>query len=66
MKEVRSEVKELTKAIERLAYEIHRTRENDTHEREKMALRLEVQLLRFERRLPAAGQANSPDDTRTQ
>lgn len=39
--------------LERLAYEIQKTREEDRHEREKLALRLENELLKFERRLPS-------------
>jgi hypothetical protein len=44
-----------------LAYEVHRigeqvkrAAENEAHEREKLTLRLENELLKFERRLPAA------------
>jgi hypothetical protein len=32
---------------------LRRTQENDAHEREKLALRLANELLKFERRLPA-------------
>ncbi|MBV9851166.1 MAG: hypothetical protein JO250_15970 [Armatimonadetes bacterium] len=39
-------------ALQRLAYEISRVRDDAASEREKTALRLENQLLRFERRLP--------------
>ncbi len=53
IKELRQELHDLAKAVERLAYELHLFRENETHEREKMALRLENEMLRFERRLPA-------------
>ena len=52
IKEIRQELKELTAAVQRLAYEVHRNQENEAHEREKMVLRLENALLRFERRLP--------------
>ncbi len=51
LKEVQEEVKELSRAVQRLAYEIHRIGEVDKHERDIMALRLENELLRFERRL---------------
>ncbi len=47
------QVRELTAAVQHLAYELQRLRENEAHEREKMALRLENELLRFERRLPS-------------
>ncbi len=43
----------MASAVERLAHELHRVRENEAHEREKMALKLENELLRFERRLPS-------------
>ena len=42
----------LAAAIQRLGFEVQRNRENDQHEREKLLLRLENALLRFERRLP--------------
>lgn len=54
IKELQREVRELNSWLERLAYEVQKTRENDRHEREKLALRLENELLKFERRLPAA------------
>ncbi len=47
------EMQDLTRAVERLAYEIHRVSERETHEREMMALRLENERLRFEGRLLA-------------
>ena len=63
---LQSEVKQLTAAIQRLAFEHQRVldelermrdvmrygQQNEQHEREKMALRLENEMLRFERRLP--------------
>ena len=50
--ELRQEIKELTSIIQRLVYELQRISEREVHEREKMQLRLENQLLRFQRRLP--------------
>jgi archaellum component FlaC len=47
------EMQDLTRAVERLAYEIHRVSERETHEREILALRLENERLRFEGRLLA-------------
>ncbi len=47
------EVRNLWRAVEVLTFEVQRTRETDAHEREKLALRLENEMLRFERRLPA-------------
>lgn len=51
IKELREEVEELSAAVQRLAYEIHRIKENEAHEREKLTLKLENEMLRFERRL---------------
>ena len=53
IKELRQELKDLTAVVQRLAYEIHRTSENEAHEREKLVLRLENELLKFGRRLPS-------------
>ena len=50
---MRREIDELAWAIERLAYEARRGQDEEKHEREKLALRLENELLKFERRLPA-------------
>lgn len=52
IKELRQELQELASVVERLAYEVRRTRDNEAHEREKMRLRLENDLLKFERRIP--------------
>jgi hypothetical protein len=35
-----------------LVFEVRRTQENHAHEREKLALRLENEMLKLERRLP--------------
>jgi hypothetical protein len=53
---------DLTAVVQRLAYKIHRISERETHERDKMQLRLENQLLRFERRLPSAGKDEDNDE----
>ena len=53
IQDIKKQVRDLTATVERLAYEIHRVSENDQHEREKLVLRLDNELLRFERRLPA-------------
>ncbi|HXU36716.1 MAG TPA: hypothetical protein VN937_10160 [Blastocatellia bacterium] len=50
---LRQEAKDLTAVVQRLVYEIQRISDRETHERDKMQLRLENQLLRFERRLPS-------------
>ena len=41
IKELRKRIEDLTLVVERLAFEIQRTRENEAHEREKLVLRLE-------------------------
>ena len=51
MKELRQELRSMSEVLQRLVYEIHRVGERDEHEREKMKLWLENQLLKFERRL---------------
>lgn len=51
IKALRQELRDLTAVVERLAHEMRRARENQAHEREKLELRLENALLRFERRL---------------
>lgn len=60
LKEARQEIKELTDAVRRLAYEIHRVGEDDRHEREKLVLQLENEMLKFERRL-LTGQSKDKD-----
>ena len=53
IKELQREVREIHTWLERLAYEVKRTRDDERHEREKLSLRLENELLKFERRLPS-------------
>ena len=50
IKEVRQDLKELTNAVQGLAYSVQRNNENESHEREKIVLRLENALLKVERR----------------
>ncbi len=50
--ETQAELQNLRSAIERLAFEIQRLSERERHEREKLILRLENRLLRYERGLP--------------
>lgn len=52
IKELRKRIEDLTILVERLAFEIQRTRENEAHEREKLMLRLEKQPLEKQKRLP--------------
>ena len=49
---LQSEVRSIWRAIDLLSFKFQKTRESDAHEREKLLLRLENVLLRFERRLP--------------
>lgn len=48
--ELQKQVQELTDKMRQIAYENRRDRENAAHEHEKLLLRLEVALLRSERR----------------
>jgi len=48
-----TELHKLRQAIQRLAYELQRERENGAHEREKLELRLEIQNLRHTQQLPS-------------
>lgn len=48
---MQAQLRAMSGAIERLRYEIQRVSDKDDNEREKMALRLENELLKFERRL---------------
>ena len=50
--EMRQEIMSMSAAIERIIYELHRSHENEAHERENVALRLQNELLKSERRLP--------------
>lgn len=55
IKEVRRQLDELTAIVQRLAHEIALINEREQHEREKLELRLENQLLRYEQKqLPPA------------
>jgi predicted nucleic acid-binding Zn-ribbon protein len=62
IKELREELDDLTSAVERLAYEMRRDRENEAHEREKLVLRLENELLKFERRISGKVDLDSKDE----
>lgn len=55
IKQMRRQIDEMSRAIERLAYEIKRTHDTGRHERETLAIKLENELLKFERRLPSGG-----------
>ncbi|MDQ3754065.1 MAG: hypothetical protein M3371_04965 [Acidobacteriota bacterium] len=67
IKELRRQVREMASALERLAYEVHRLSEkvdyasrNEAQEREKLELRLENRLLKFERQLPSGKKGKEP------
>jgi hypothetical protein len=49
---LRRELDETHDAVRALAFELERVAERESHERERLALKLETILLRFERRLP--------------
>jgi hypothetical protein len=50
------EVRDLTTVVRQLAFELQRTRENQTHELEKMELRLKLEMLQTEKQLPPESQ----------
>jgi predicted nucleic acid-binding Zn-ribbon protein len=52
IKEIRKELRELSDAVKLLAYEVHRTNERESSEREKLLLKVENQLLKAGRQLP--------------
>ena len=51
IKELQNQFEELTAVVQELAFEVRRNKENETHEREKLVLKLENAMLKFERRL---------------
>jgi hypothetical protein len=61
-KEFRQDLRVLVEIVRQLKYEQQRDRENATHEREKLLLRLENALLRFERRLPPGSATSESAD----
>lgn len=48
------EMREVKDALTLLAFEVSKLRDNEQHEREKMALRFELELLRSSRQLPTS------------
>ena len=48
---IQTEMQSMWRAMDALAFEVQRLKETDAHEREKLVLRLENELLKFERRL---------------
>lgn len=53
---LQEDVKDLAEAFRNMAYLVQRNQENEAHEREKLALRLENILLRSGRELPPGTQ----------
>lgn len=51
--DLQRDVKAVTAAVQQLIYEVRGNKNDEAHERENMALRLQNELLKFERRLPA-------------
>ena len=58
LKEVERDVKELTAVVQRLVIELERLSEREGSEREKFMLRVENQLLKAGRQLPASTPSN--------
>ena len=52
IKALQDDFKALAAFAERLAYEVRGNKNDEAHERENMALRLQNEMLKFERRLP--------------
>lgn len=73
IEKVLDQMQNLTDNVTRLTYDLQRVEENAAHERDKIILRLENILLRYERQTPlrssppsleakAQGAADEPDD----
>lgn len=61
IKDLQREVRDLARGFDRLAYEIRRVSDNEAQERKMMALQLENELLKFERRLPSPKASQEPE-----
>ena len=59
--DVRQELREMGRVVDWLVSEIRHNRETEAQEREKLALRMENALLRFERRLPGGKHRGKSD-----
>jgi len=59
VKQLRQEVERLTDMVQNLAYDVRYSLNDEKHEREKIMLKVENELLRFERRLPSPKDSNS-------
>ena len=58
--ESRQELRDMGRVVDWLVFEARHSRESEARERENLALRLQNELLRFERRLPPAKGKSSP------
>ena len=54
IKEIRQDLTKLTHAVQYLSNEIKLIKQEDMNEREKMAMQLQIEILKFEKRLPPA------------
>ncbi len=57
-----AEVHELREAIQHLAYQIQLMQQNEAHEREKLALRFEIETLRAQKQLPPATPTSTDEE----
>ncbi len=62
IKELQQRLRDLSATVERMAYEIRFVRETERHEREKIVLQLENEMLKFERRLPPPKPSRKPKE----
>ncbi len=62
IKEQERTIKDLTAVVQHLAFKLERQHDNEVHERENLALRLENILLRSERSLPLGNQKSESGD----
>lgn len=58
--DLRQRVESLSKVVELLLFDAEQRRREEAHERENLQLRLKVQLLEFERRLPPPAPGGPP------
>lgn len=66
LKQTQKELRDLTEAMQRFAYETQRRQESEAHEHEKMELRLQMTALRSERLLPSVDKTDTATVTALQ
>lgn len=54
VRDIQQELMKLTMAVQHLAGEIQHAKREDASEREKMAMQLQIEFLKFEKRLPTS------------